>query len=73
MALVTWDCYVTTPWTRDGKVRVQVSSVVPQVSGQIIELRVGDNQYVHKGDVLYVIDPFDFEVALHGDKARNCA
>ena len=35
-----------------------------QVSGQITELRVADNQFVHKGDVLYVIDPFDFEVAL---------
>jgi multidrug resistance efflux pump len=70
MALVTWDYYVTAPWTRDGRVRVQVASVAPQVSGQITELRVGDNQYVHKGDVLYVIDPFDFEVALRVDKAQ---
>jgi hypothetical protein len=44
MALVTWDYYVTAPWTRDGRVRVQVASVTPQVSGQISELRVGDNQ-----------------------------
>ena len=70
MALVTWDYYVSAPWTRDGRVRVQVASVAPQVSGQITELRVGDNQYVHKGDVLYVIDPFDFEVALSVDKAQ---
>jgi multidrug resistance efflux pump len=70
MALVTWDYYVTAPWTRDGRVRVQVASVAPQVSGQITELRVGDNQYVHKGDVLYVIDPFDFEVALDVGKAQ---
>src|SRR5215831_2263009 len=66
-ALVTWDYYVTAPWTRDGRVRVQVASVAPQVSGQITELRVGDNQYVHKGDVLYVIDPFDFR----GGAARS--
>ena len=65
MALVTWDYYVTAPWTRDGRVRVQVASVAPQVSGQITELLIGDNQYVHKGDALYVIDPFDFEVASH--------
>ena len=70
MGLVTWDYYVTAPWTRDGRVRVQVASVAPQVSGQITELRVGDNQYVHKGVVLYVIDPFDFEVALRVDKAQ---
>jgi RND family efflux transporter MFP subunit len=70
MALVTWDHYVTAPWTRDGRVRVQVASVAPQISGRITELQVGDNQYVHKGDVLYVIDPFDFEVALQGDRAQ---
>ncbi|MBV8146853.1 MAG: HlyD family secretion protein, partial [Gammaproteobacteria bacterium] len=70
MSLVTWDYYVTAPWTRDGRVRVQVASVAPQVSGQITERRVGDNQYVHMGDVLYVIDPFDYEVALRADIAQ---
>src|SRR5215813_8541558 len=68
-ALMAWDYYVMAPWTRDGRVRVQVASVAPEVSGQIKELRVADNQFVHKGDVLYVIDPFDFEVALRSSKA----
>jgi multidrug resistance efflux pump len=70
VGLVTWNYYVTAPWTRDGRVRVQVASVASQVSGQIVEVRVGDNQYVHKGDVLYVIDPFDFQVALRADWAQ---
>jgi RND family efflux transporter MFP subunit len=69
MALVTWSYYVVAPWTRDGRVRVQVASVAPEVSGRITELRVADNQFVHKGEVLYVIDPFDFEVALRSNKA----
>ena len=68
-ALVIWDVYVTAPWTRDGSIRAQVAGIAPQVSGQIVEIRVVDNQYVHKGDVLYVIDPFDFQVALDSDKA----
>jgi multidrug resistance efflux pump len=55
---------VTAPWTRNGTVRVQVANVAPQISGKIVELRVADNQFVHKGDVLYVIDPFDFEIAV---------
>jgi multidrug resistance efflux pump len=63
-ALITWNYYVTAPWTRDGSVRAQVANVAPQVSGQITEIRVVDNQYVHRGDVLYIIDPFDFQVAL---------
>jgi multidrug resistance efflux pump len=69
-ALVIWDSYVTAPWTRDGSVRVQVARIAPEVSGQITEVRVVDNQYVHQGDVLYVIDPFDFQVALDTDKAQ---
>jgi RND family efflux transporter MFP subunit len=69
-ALVIWDSYVTAPWTRDGSVRVQVAKIASQVSGQITEVRVVDNQYVHQGDVLYVIDPFDFQVALDSGKAQ---
>jgi RND family efflux transporter MFP subunit len=69
VALITWDLYSAAPWTRDGRVRVQVASVAPQISGQIKELRIVDNQFVHKGDILYVIDPFDFEVALRANKA----
>jgi RND family efflux transporter MFP subunit len=69
-ALVIWDFYVTEPWTRDGSVRVQVASIAPEVSGQITEVQVVDNQFVHQGDVLYVIDPFDFQVALDTGKAQ---
>lgn len=69
IAASTWQHYVTAPWTRNGSVRVQVANVAPQVAGKIVELRVADNQFVHKGDVLYVIDPFDFEVAVRVGKA----
>jgi multidrug resistance efflux pump len=68
-ALATWDQYNAGPWTRNGRVRVHVASVAPQISGQVRELRIVDNQLVHKGDILYVIDPFDFEVALRAYKA----
>ena len=50
-------------------VRVQVANVAPQISGQIVEVRTHDNEHVHKGDVLYVIEKFDFEVALDNAKA----
>jgi multidrug resistance efflux pump len=69
VAIVTWDQYNAGPWTRDGRVRVQVASVAPQIFGQIKKLRIVDNQFVHKGEILYVIDPFDFEVALRANKA----
>jgi RND family efflux transporter MFP subunit len=69
-SLIIWDFYVASPWTRDGSVRVQVANIAPQVSGQITGIRVVDNQFVHRGDVLYVIDPFDFQVALDTKKAQ---
>ncbi len=37
--------------------------------GQIVEVRTHDNQHVHTGDVLYVMEKFDFEVALDNAKA----
>ncbi len=64
-----WRVYVTSPWTRDGMVRVQVANVAPQISGQIVDVRASDNQHVHKGDILYVIEKFDFQVALDNAKA----
>jgi RND family efflux transporter MFP subunit len=69
VSIVTWDLYVTAPWTRDGRIRVQVASVAPEVAGKIKALRVVDNQLVHKGDILYQIDPFDFEVSFRTSKA----
>jgi RND family efflux transporter MFP subunit len=69
VSLVTWDLYVTSPWTRDGRIRVQVASIAPEISGRIVAVRVTDDQLVHKGDVLYQIEPFDFEVALRTNKA----
>jgi len=29
-----WLIYMTSPWTRDGMVRVQVANVAPQISGR---------------------------------------
>ncbi|MGU3538289.1 efflux RND transporter periplasmic adaptor subunit [Methylobacterium sp. A54F] len=69
-AAIVWSYYVTAPWTRDGEVRVQVANIAPQVAGQIVELRVGDNQAVRKGDVLYVIDPFDYRVSIASAEAE---
>lgn len=66
---VIWQYYVASPWTRDGRTRVQVANIAPQVSGQIVKLEVVDNQFVHKDDLLYVIDPFDFRIAVANAQA----
>ncbi len=59
-----WRVYMEAPWTRDGTVRVYVVTMAPQVAGQIVKLPVADNQFVHKGDLLMVIDPTDYKIAV---------
>jgi len=59
-----WEAYVVAPWTRDSRVRACVVTMAPEVSGRIVEMPVLDNQFVHKGDVLMVIDPTDYRIAL---------
>ena len=59
-----WEAYMGAPWTRDGTVRAYVVTMAPEISGRIVELPVGDNQFVHKGDLLMVIDPTDFKIAV---------
>src|SRR5271163_2285900 len=59
-----WDAYMGAPWTRDGTVRVYVVTKAPEVAGRIIGLPVKDNQFLHKGDLLMVIDPTDYKIAV---------
>ena len=59
-----WNAYMETPWTRDGTVRAYVVTTAPEVAGRIVELPVADNQFVHKGDVLMVIDPTNYRIAV---------
>jgi multidrug resistance efflux pump len=57
-----WDAYMGTPWTRDGTVRAYVVTLAPEVAGHIVALPVTDNEYVHKGDLLMVVDPTDYQI-----------
>src|SRR5258708_33901773 len=59
-----WDAYMGAPWTRDGTVRTYVVTMAPEVAGRIVELPVVDNQFVHKGDLLLVIEPTDYRISL---------
>jgi multidrug resistance efflux pump len=59
-----WGVYMGAPWTRDGTVRAYVVTVAPQVAGRVVELHVADNQLMHKGDLLMVVDPTNFRIAV---------
>ena len=62
--------YIENPWTRDGQVRTQVIQVTPRVSGMITKIAVQDNQAVKKGDLLFEIDPSQYQVKLDQSQAR---
>ena len=65
--------YLYSPWTRDDRVRADVVTVAPDVSGWVDEIRVRDNQFVHKGDVLFGIDQERFRLALADAEATLAA
>ena len=64
-----WDIYINAPWTRDARVRADVVSVAPDVSGLVSEVLVEDNAAVKKGDVLFRVDRDRFTIALQRAEA----
>src|SRR5437868_10547525 len=61
VTLLQWE---TRPQTDDATVRANFVGIAPQVSGHILDLRVRDNQLVHKGDLLFVVDPRPYEISV---------
>ncbi|MEQ5839170.1 efflux transporter periplasmic adaptor subunit [Paraburkholderia acidicola] len=68
-----WVHYMDEPWTRDGRVRAEVVNIAPDVSGAVVELPVGDNQPVKKGDLLMQIDPSHYQIAVEQAQAAVAA
>ena len=56
------------PRTDDAYLQADLVHMAPDVSGRIVELNVRDNQAVHKGDVLFRIDPDPYRMRV--DQAR---
>ena len=50
--------------TDDAFVRAAKDSINARVSGQVVEIAVGDNQRVQKGQLLFRIDPEPYQIAI---------
>jgi membrane fusion protein, multidrug efflux system len=61
--------YYANPRTDDAYVHANTASIAAHVSGQIMQLPIKDNQRVKKGDLLFVVDPRPYKLAL--DTART--
>jgi multidrug efflux system membrane fusion protein len=57
------------PRTDDAEIFANLIGIAPQVEGPVVELKVRDNQFVKKGDLLFIIDPRPYEYAL--EKAES--
>lgn len=73
VAVALWRHYMYSPWTRDGRIRADVISVAPDVSGIVVEVPVRENQLVHRGDVLFHIDAERYRIALAQAEAAVAA
>ena len=67
--VVTLLQWATRPQTDAATVRANFVGVTPQVNGPIVELHVRDQQPVKEGDLLFVIDPRPYEIALERARA----
>ena len=73
LAIVVIRRTVHHPQTDDAVVTADTIGIVPQVSGTITELHVTDNQRINRGDLLLVIDPRPYQLALQRARADVAA
>jgi RND family efflux transporter MFP subunit len=64
-----WIHYELEPWTRDGRVRADTVEVAPDVSGLVVSVTVHDNSPVRRGQILFLIDPVRYRLALEQAQA----
>ncbi|MFS2012920.1 HlyD family secretion protein [Azospirillum sp. CT11-132] len=56
--------------TDDAFIDTRQFPIAPKVSGYVAEVAVGDNQHVKAGDLLFRIDPRDYQTALEQAQAQ---
>src|SRR5579863_4598705 len=69
--LVVWREVRVNPQTDDAEVFANLIGIAPEVTGRIVKINVKDNQLVHKGDMLFEIDPIPYEHALEMARSQR--
>ena len=69
LVLFVWDIIEHHPRTDDAIAEANVIGVAPRVSGPIVILNVQDNQEVKEGDLLFEIDPSDYQLQVDNAQA----
>ncbi len=58
------------PRTDDASIDAEVIHVASLVGGKIIDLPIHENEFVHKGDLLFRIDPFPYQTNVAAAEAQ---
>jgi membrane fusion protein, multidrug efflux system len=67
--VLAWDFNERHPRTDDAVARANLIGIAPRVAGPIIKINVIDNQFVKGGDLLFEIDPADYQLSV--DRAKS--
>lgn len=59
------------PQTDDAEVFANLIGIAPEVEGRIVKIDVKDNEFVHKGDLLFQIDPVPYQYALETARSEQ--
>lgn len=65
-----WNHYLYSPWTRDGRIRADVITIAPDVSGWVTQVSVNNNQAVNQGDPLFTIDDTRYQAVFAEAQAK---
>ncbi len=71
--LFVWLHYRYRLSTDDAQIQGHIEPVAPRVTGTVIDVEVNDNQVVHAGQVLFRLDPHDYQAALRQAEANLAA
>jgi membrane fusion protein, multidrug efflux system len=69
-ALIWWFATRNQATTDDAYTDGNAITIAPQVSGYVVDLAVNDNTYVHKGDLLVVIDKREYQAQVDAAQAQ---
>src|SRR6266446_6129371 len=62
--------YYANPRTDDASVHANTAAIAAHVGGTIVQLPIVDNQPVRKGDLLFVVDPRPYKLALDNAETK---
>jgi len=65
-----WTDYLHSPWTRDGRIRADIVTIAPDVSGWVSDLSARNNAQVKQGDILFQVDSARYQSAVAQAQAR---